>query len=239
MKWKVPNMWEGGECWILGGGSSVPREFGIPEDVIQAVMNKVSPVSIYSPYLSPIHGKHVIGINAAYKIGTWMDIIFFGDGGFYLENRDRLLEYPKLKVSCNPKIAGQFKGDGVKYTPKNTKQSHGISRERDKISWNDNSGAAAISIAANAGAKRIILLGFDMALGEDGSQHWHKEYKRPTGPKKPHSIKRKPFNLPFAKHLIGFEMIANNAKDRGIEIINASPNSTITQFKKVSVKDLL
>jgi len=30
----------------------------------------------------------------------------------------------------------------------------------------DNSGAAAISVAVHTGAKRVILLGFDMSLGD-------------------------------------------------------------------------
>ena len=36
--WFVPRMWNDGECWILGGGSSLPRQFGVPESVIEKVM---------------------------------------------------------------------------------------------------------------------------------------------------------------------------------------------------------
>lgn len=232
MNWKVPNMWEGGECWILGGGSSMPREFGIPEDIIQAVMNKQSPLSVYSPYLSPIHGKHVIGINVAYKIGTWMDMVFFGDSSFYEIHRQELSHYPKLKVSCAPKVETTFMNDGIKFLKKDSK-IQGISTNPRTVAWNKNSGAAAISVAANAGAKRIILLGFDMTLNEGGEQHWHQEYK----------VKQTKTSLTtkqtFTIHMQGFNAISRDAKQRGIEIINASPNSKIQQFEKVSVKELL
>ena len=57
--WFVPRMWEDGECWIIGGGYSLPRQFGIPKKVIQDVMSLKKPVSAYSPYLEEIHGKHM------------------------------------------------------------------------------------------------------------------------------------------------------------------------------------
>jgi hypothetical protein len=37
----------------------------------------------------------------------------------------------------------------------------------------------------------------------------------------------------------GFKQIAIDAKNLGIEIINASPDSDIKEFRKVSVKELL
>ena len=73
MIWSVPRMWEEGDVWILGGGPSVPRQFGIPEKVVQDVINGISPPSVYSPYMKALHDKHVIGINVAYLIGNWID----------------------------------------------------------------------------------------------------------------------------------------------------------------------
>ena len=74
--WQVPKMWEGGECWIIGGGPSMPLQFGVPEDVVRGVLAGQLPFSTYSPFLSPIHDKHVIGINAAFLLGPWLDVIF-------------------------------------------------------------------------------------------------------------------------------------------------------------------
>ena len=45
--------------------------------------------------------------------------------------------------------------------------------------------------------------------------------------------------MPFHRHLQGFPAIAADAKWRGIEILNASPDRAITCFRKVSVKELL
>jgi len=232
MTWAVPKMWDGGECWIIGGGPSMPKQFGVPDDVIQAVFSKDLPPSAYSPYLSPIHSKHIIGVNAAYLIGDWIDIVFFGDRGWFLRNRLELAKFPGIKISCNPKLS-KLTSERIKCVVKDGKQPRGINSHPDKVSWNNNSGAAAISVAANMGVKRIILLGFDMTLDDNDRQHWHGLYgtaNRRT---------RDPKRLPFNRHLRGFPQIAKDAKRRNIEILNACPNSEIKQFKKVTVEEIL
>jgi hypothetical protein len=113
------------------------------------------------------------------------------------------------------------------------KQPQGISNDPSTVCWNANSGAAAISIAANMGCKRIVLLGFDMQRIE-GEKHWHGLYKSKIKKGK----KRKNDNV-FGRHLIGFDQIAKDADRRGIEILNCSPNSAIHQFKKVEVNHIL
>jgi hypothetical protein len=223
-------MWEDGDVWILGGGPSVPRQFGIPEEVIQSVIKGTSPPSVYSPYMSFLHDKHVIGINCAYLIGNWIDMIFFGDIGFFLKHQQGLAAFPGLKVSCHPQTD---RYDWIKYTPRDKEHPRGISENPKAASWNGNSGSAAISIAANAGAKRIILLGFDMKSGTDKKRHWHGLYGVATN-----RDPRKPIHLPFDRHLRGFSEIARDAKRRGIEILNCCPDSAIKEFKKFSLKEL-
>ena len=63
--WAPPTMWEEGECWIIGGGPSMPRQFEVPEETTRSVMIGTMPPKVYAPYLSPIHKKHVIGVNNA------------------------------------------------------------------------------------------------------------------------------------------------------------------------------
>jgi len=230
MIWQVPRMWEGGDVWIIGGGPSVPKQFGIPDEIVQSVIKGTSPPSVYSPFMTFLHDKHVIGINVAYLIGDWMDAIFFGDIGFFLKHQRGLAAFPGLKISCHPQTD---KYDWVKYTPRDKTHPKGISDNPKMVSWNNNSGSAAVSIAANAGAERIILLGFDMKM-DNTQQHWHDLYGR-NAPRNP----KKPRHMPFDRHLRGFSDMAKDAKRRGIEIINASPDSAITCFPKYSIKELL
>jgi hypothetical protein len=240
MIWSVPPIWEDGEVWILGGGPSVTKQFGISDDVVNDVINKVKPPSAYSPYMEAIHKKHVIGINVAFLIGKWMDVCFFGDGKFFQPNKEALAQWPGLKVTCSP---GLSRIPWVKYLARDSKHTFGISSKPNSVSWNVNSGSAAVSMAANAGAKRIILVGFDMTLGKDGSKHWHKLYQPTLSPQDVRGLRRIGIQcqvrMPFQRHLHGFPQMLKDAQARGIEIINACPESAITVFPKCNVKDLL
>jgi len=54
--WRVPRLWPGGECFILGGGPSL-------KDVD----------------MSRLKGHRVIAVNNAFKLADWIDVMFFGD----------------------------------------------------------------------------------------------------------------------------------------------------------------
>jgi len=54
--WTAPRIWDGGECFILGGGPSLRVE-----------------------QVSSLQGHRVIAVNQAYKLGNWIDVLFFGD----------------------------------------------------------------------------------------------------------------------------------------------------------------
>jgi len=228
MTWTVPELWKDGECWIIGGGKSVPYQFDIPEDVIERVCNGKLPSYSYSPYLEVLHDKHIIGVNNVYQMGAWIDFLFFGDGSWYLTHRLNLAKWIGIKVTCSPKFQRDkyAKQEGIKYLAKDKTHKHGLSSVPYKVSWNGNSGAAAISLAAHLGVKRIILLGFDMNM--DGKfSHWHGSHGKKN---------RTP---PFRRHLQGFPNIAEDAKRMKIEILNANKNSAITSFPKVTLEEVL
>ncbi len=231
MSWKIPRLWADGDVWILGGGPSVNRQFGVPNSLVQRIREGKAPLSELSPYMAAIHSKHVIGINVAFMIGNWIDMCFFGDNGFYLRFKKDLAKFPGLKLTCN----SQPGRDGfVKCLARDTSHPKGISMVPGKVSWNYNSGAASISIAAQAGAKRIMLLGFDMKLSDEKNQHFHDVYKRGRVVED-----RRLRKLPFNRHLRGFDQIARDAQALGIEIININPESAIEQFRKVNLKEFL
>lgn len=232
--WDVPKLWQGGECWIIGGGPSIPYEFGVPQEVIDKVQSGEAPISAYSPYFEPIHTRHVIGVNAAFLLGPWVDIVFFGDGGFYLRNRREMEAFPNIIVTCDSKHRNKY-GYGVKYMPKDRSHPTGITNRRGHVSWNLNSGLASFSLAYHLGVKRIYLLGFDMRLSDDYKQHWHRHYKRGEMDLSTFSKKR----FPFQRHKKGFPQVKQDARRLNLEIINVSPNSTVEQFPKVRLKDVI
>jgi len=229
MVWSVPKIWEGGDVWVIGGGPSITKQFGVSVNVVNDVVIGKQPLSLYSPFMEAIHKKHVIGINVAYMIGTWIDMVFFGDNGFFVAHKEGLFKFPGIKISCTN---GVEKFPWVKFLHKNPAHPFGISPSPNNVSWNKNSGAAALSVAVHTGAKRIFLLGFDMRLDEQNTQHFHSIYNGNGKPKNPR-------NLPFQRHLQGFPAIARDAKTMGVEIYNVNPQSAINEFPKLTLQEAL
>ena len=234
MNWVVPNnLWKGGDVWILGGGPSIITQFKIPQDVVDKVYKGELQLSAYSPYMESIHKKHVIGINVAYLIGDWIDMTFFGDDGYFLKHKESMFtQFFGLKVGC---ASSCQKYPWAKFLSRDKRVPYGISSNPRCVSWNGNSGAASISVAANAGAKRIFLLGFDMKLDENNAQHWHNVYH----PEKPVNSVKINKRLPFVRHLVGFPKIAADAKNKGLCIFNVNPDSAITEFPKITLQEAL
>jgi hypothetical protein len=241
--WTVPRLWEGGECWIIGGGESIAKEFKIPDSLVQQVISGKKQPNVYSPYLSPIHNKHVIGINVAYKIGNWMDFIFFGDGSFFTNYFRELAKHPSIKVCCDPKainLARSIKDQDkwLRFVNRSRKK-YGITTKGSEVCWNENSGCAAINFAVNLGCKRIILLGFDMKLSANKQQHWHDAYNRQAKINQKDGKKYKAVISTFDRHMKGMRAIKLCANKLGVKVINASPDSAIKEFEKISVNELL
>ena len=242
--WKPAPLWEGSDCFIIGGGPSILTESGVPVDLAEEIKARKVPLSTLSSYMPQLHQRHCIGVNLAYSIGPWIDFCFFGDSGFYLHHKQHLVPWPGIKVSCAPRFAERDDRDpeGIKFMSKDSRKRSGISMDRGKVAWNQNSGAASISLAAQLGVKRIVLIGFDMSLDTGGTSHWHGYHREIKGnPENRRGIRRKGTlkGPPFNRHLRGFPVIAEDAKKLGIEILNASPNSAITEFKKVRLRDVL
>lgn len=230
--WKAPKIWDGADVWIIGGGPSVASSFGIPDQLVYDVRTGAKTMKAFSPYMESIHDKCIIGINVAYRLGDWVNLMFCGDKPFILKNERDFKEFSGIKVSCHS-FANKPERHWMKYVEKDNRKPYGITENPFKVSWNLNSGAAAISLARNLGAKRVILLGFDMNLNNK-QQHFHDEYRR--GLILSDKQKR---GLPFDRHLKGFPIIKKDADRLGLEILNTSLNSTITCFEKVSIKELL
>jgi hypothetical protein len=95
-----------------------------------------------------------------------------------------------------------------------------------RVNGNGNSGAAAINLATLFGAKRILLLGFDMKLGENDERHWHPDHPLPCTQAQC-----------FDDWLYKFGAIARDAEKMGVEIINCTPDSALTVFPMMSLEE--
>jgi hypothetical protein len=180
-------------------------------------------------YLSPLHSERVIAVNQAFRLGHWVDVCFFGDRQWYKWNESRLQHWGGLLVACvADAITWGSAQHRIKYLGRGMR--YGLEKRPNMVTWNKNSGAAAINLAYHLGASRIILVGFDgEAEGppKNRRHHWHNDYP---------DMGRK-FN-PYGRWSKTFEHIQMNAEELGMEIINANMDSAITAFPKMALEEL-
>ncbi len=233
MQWKPIRIWDDDECWIIGGGYSIAEQFNIPSNVKPKYPYDYPE---FGKYLEPIHSKKVIAVNNSMFLGDWIDVLFFGDKSWWTQHHFQVIKFSGLIATCAPEFRTGFKH--IKCIPKNKKKGTGMTLNKPLISWNHNSGFAAINLAYHLGAKRIILLGFDMnRCANTNNIHWHAGHIE-KGPNRGKDNSKQP-NPVFNRHIKGEKDIARDAKKAGLEIINASPDSRLTAFKKMNVKELL
>lgn len=204
--WTIPRIWDGTECFILGGGPS---------------LNAVD--------VEQLRGRHVIAVNNAFKIAMWADAMFYGDlkwptFGRPVPHGQLLLQFAGLKVTSVEKHEGK---PGIKAVRRFGK-SYGISRNPGYLTWNKSSGASAINLAVLLGAGRIVLLGYDMhKIG--GECNWHQEHPNHNNPKK----------NPYEGFLEPFPAIARDLKAMGVECVNATPGSALTEFPIITPEEAI
>ena len=220
-------MWE--TAWIIGGGNSLPRQFGVPENVIRQVTSKAKPITAYSRYMKEIHSANVIGVNIAFMLGRWISAMVFEDMSFLSAYWRQLLRFKNLKITSIESIDRDYVEVARNVKRMRRDYRAGLCDDPDMLCWNHNSGASAIDLAAHFGARRIILLGFDMQ-SDNGRTHWHEGFQ---------NYERKTIQKSFDRFIERFPYIARDARKRGIEILNVNDNSAIKEFKQVKLKDVL
>lgn len=91
-----------------------------------------------------------------------------------------------------------------------------------------NSGFQALNLAVQFGAKRIILVGFDMRL--DLGVHWHGPHGKGLN---------NPRDILFASWRDALNGAAASLAGLGVEILNASPVSALTAYPIVDLREAI
>jgi hypothetical protein len=192
----VPPLWKDGAAVLIGGGPS------ITQDQIDLIREAHKSGSIY-----------VIAINNAYEIAPWADVLYACDAVWWKWHYEKTLDFQGLKITRSLKAKQNYPDliwiEGEAH-------DQGLSRRQDSIVNGRIGGYQAINLAVNFGAKRILLVGFDMRdIG--GLSHWHGDHPN--------------MQRPIWKHRIEhFKNMLPDLKERSIEVINCSPGSALDAF---------
>lgn len=157
------------------------------------------------------------------ELAPWADAVYGCDYPWWRSVRG-LPDFKGLKLAYADRACDQYgctkvkipdvKGDALRF---------GAVGE---VGAGGNSGFQALNLALQFGATKILLVGFDY-VGE----HWYGRNTWQGG--------GNPSESNFRRWRVTLEAAAPVLKDRGVEVINASMNSTVKAFPKRSIAEAL
>ena len=197
--WIPKKQWKDRDVYIIGGGPSLE---GFDWELLRE--------------------EYTIGCNSAFRLGYPIcNMCIFGDAKFWDAYQEELLNFTgPVFTNCATVIT---RAPQWLYT--SPRKNNGLFT--DALGWAGNTGSSAINLAIQLGAKRVLLLGFDMALNEEGQNNWHKYGLDNVG------------EAQFTRFKNGFKGVVADWKEKfsEVEIINLNPQSALTGFPKMSFED--
>lgn len=222
---EVVPAWSGETAVIIAGGPSLTHD-----------------------QVEKVRGEHAakavkcIVVNDAYLLAPWADVHYaadirwhrwqqkgIGKAGFGADEvKQRWVEFKGQK--CSIENAAGVVDDEAVHVLRNahgTAHGSGLSSDPRAVVTGRNSGFQALNLAVLAGAKRIILLGFDGKPSQEGKSHWFGEH--------PEAMSNSVYSY-FKQAMSAAE---NALVEAGVEVLNASPGTAIDSFTKVAIEDVL
>jgi hypothetical protein len=172
--------------------------------------------------VNAIKGQKAIAINDNYLLAPWADVLYACDGRWWDWHRDRneLKSFRGRKITQDQDAAARY---GIEYIE--SRDAPGLSRDPAYIHQGSNAGIQAINLAYHFGARRIVLLGYDMQA-TNGKAHWFGDHPNR-------------FLSYWHRWLPLYERVAEDARQMDLEIINATRETALTCFPRKPLSSLL
>jgi hypothetical protein len=166
-------------------------------------------------------------IKSSWRLAPWADVLYGIDKGWWIANHGAP-HFKGLKVSPSPTVCKVFGLRQVTLKPRaeillGTTGVIGCGLK----TGGGFSGFQAINLAVQFGAKRIVLVGFDMSLSNGA--HWNSDQR---GVAKPDADRVKSWR-------IALDRCAPQFKSLGVEVINTAEHSALTAFPKMALEQAL
>lgn len=171
-----------------------------------------------------VRGKaRVIAINDAYTLAPWADALYAADSQWWRWH-DGVPSFDGAKWSIH---SSAWCGVAAKYPDvqrlRNTGPG-GLETDPTGLRTGLNSGYQAINLAYHYGARRIVLLGYDMQPS-GGRSHFFGEH--PNGQRSP-----------YTRFLQRFPTLAKPLAKRNVEVINCTRRTVLTAFAQRSLESV-
>lgn len=194
---------------------AVPREWPSERCFILCSGESIGP---QAATIKKLHGRFI-----AVKHGVYLrpdaDVLFLACDGPYTLWQPLIDLFTGTHIIARSKTYPEF-GDRVKRVTRTKDHTH-LCELPDHVSGLD-SGTSAIDLAYHFGATEIVMLGYDMHGG-----HFC-----------PHPLQRPPQEH-FIRHMQFLHALNEDAKAKGIRIVNCSPTSRVKAFEKQRLEAFL
>lgn len=161
-----------------------------------------------------------IAINTTYQLVPWASCIYAADWIWWSWHKG-VPGFTGLKYTLDRQAV---RWPGVQLLQKTG--TDGLEHKPNGLRTGRNSGYQAINVAYHMGAKRVILIGYDMQVGDNGKAHWHKN----------HPVHR---NSPFNIFVKMFDSLVGPLGKSGVEVINCTRSTALKAFPRADLHEVL
>ena len=205
--WAVPPAWPDADALVCASGSSF-----VAADALLFT------------------GARVVAVNDTARdlaaVGLVADVLYACDAKWWAEHWDAWAgAHPApIKAGMADTGNGEFKSNlppGVHALRHDL--TAGFDPRPTHLATGKNSGHQALNLAAHLGARRVVLLGYDFAVGEDGREHYFGDH--------PAGLAATPDREPWIEHMAA---LAEALRSRGVEVVNASRRTALTCFGRAT-----
>lgn len=210
-------------------------EYWTPEPLFagETVFCVASGPSLTQETCDRLRGRRVIVVNSSWRLAPWADVLFFTDSGWFEANRAVVTAWEGLVVSMSrtakrelPDKVKRVRGFGQPTFPPRRFPPLGDPH----ILQGRSSGHTAIALAIGLGASRVAMVGYDMRL-VNGREHFHHDERIYQAPRD--------LTLYENEFVPGFKGWQAASQVSGVEIVNCTPGSAVTEFPFADLDQLV
>jgi len=173
----------------------------------------------------------VIAINDSWRLAPFADVLYGCDGEWWSRPYDPGRGWPSAEAFAGVRVTQDLHA-AERLGLRRVMVTRGVDRiltaQAGVIGSGSNSGFQAVNLAVQAGARRVVLVGYDYR--DDLGLHWHGRH--PPGLNNP----KAPMLARWAAALDGQ---AAALKALNVEVLNTSPVSALTAFRKIDLEGAL
>ena len=163
-------------------------------------------------------------VNDGFRMAAWADAhVALDEDWWTFHGKEVRKTFQGESYCIEPSVRDRF---GARYLKPVIRD--GFSLDWNSPSYGADTGQFAIQLAILKGARRILLLGYDMGDGPSGERHWFGDHPKPLRNTSPYGL----FLEKYAK-------AAEWCRENGVEVINCSRRTRLECFPRARLEDVL